>query len=123
MKYDIWFNGKFVPHEDAKVHVLSHAIHYGSSVFEGIRAYDAKKGVAIYRLGEHIRRLLDSAKIYRMQSPYDQEIIEQASIEIISRSKLKASYIRPILFRGEGPMGVNPLDNPVETAIAAFPWG
>ncbi|MCY4159010.1 MAG: branched-chain amino acid transaminase [Bacteroidetes bacterium] len=123
MKYDIWFNGKFVPHEDAKVHVLSHAIHYGSSVFEGIRAYDTKKGVAIYRLGEHIRRLLDSAKIYRMQSPYDQEIIEQASIEIISRSKLKASYIRPILFRGEGPMGVNPLDNPVETAIAAFPWG
>ena len=123
MSYDIWFNGRLVPHEDAKVHVLSHAIHYGSSVFEGIRAYDTQKGIAIFRLREHIRRLLDSAKIYRMQSPYDLETLEQATIKTVSRSNLKASYIRPVLFRGVGPMGVNPLDNPVETAIAVFEWG
>ncbi len=123
MNYDIWFNGKLVPHEDAKVHVLTHAIHYGSSVFEGIRAYHTKKGIAVFRLREHIRRLLDSAKIYRMQSPYDQETLEKATLQTVSRSKLEASYIRPLLFRGVGPMGVNPLDNPVETAIAVFEWG
>ena len=123
MNYDIWFNGKLVPHEDAKVHVLTHAIHYGSSVFEGIRAYHTKKGIAVFRLREHIRRLLDSAKIYRMQSPYEQETLEEATLQTVSRSKLEASYIRPLLFRGVGPMGVNPLDNPVETAIAVFEWG
>ena len=123
MSFDIWFNGKFVPHEEAKVHVLSHALHYGSSVFEGIRSYDTKQGVTIFRLPEHIRRLVNSAKIHRMQSPYDQETLENACIEAVSRSGLKASYIRPILFRGAGPMGVNPLDNPVEVAIAVFHWG
>ncbi len=123
MHHDIWFNGKFVRHEDAKVHVLSHAIHYGSSVFEGIRAYHTRKGIAIFRLEEHVRRLVDSAKIYRMHSPFDKKTLENACIETVSRSKLKASYIRPVIFRGLGPMGVNPLDNPVETAIAVFEWG
>lgn len=123
MNYDIWFNGKFVPYEDAKVHVLAHAIHYGSSVFEGIRAYQTKKGTAIFRLPEHMRRLLDSAKIYRMKPPYDRETLQRATIQTIFRSKLESSYIRPIIFRGLGPMGVNPLDNPVETAIAVYEWG
>ncbi|MCY4224192.1 MAG: branched-chain amino acid transaminase [Bacteroidetes bacterium] len=123
MTYDIWFNGKLVPHAEASVHVLSHAIHYGSSVFEGIRSYNTKNGTAVFRLSEHIRRLLDSAKIHRMQIPYDQEILENASIETLINSQLKASYIRPVMFRGYGPMGVNPLDNPVETAIAVFEWG
>lgn len=123
MTYDIWFNGKLVPHAEASVHVLSHAIHYGSSVFEGIRSYNTKNGTAVFRLSEHIRRLLDSAKIHRMQIPYDQETLENASIETLINSQLKASYIRPVMFRGYGPMGVNPLDNPVETAIAVFEWG
>ncbi len=123
MNYDIWFNGKFVPHEEAKVHVLAHVIHYGSSVFEGIRAYQTKKGTAVFRLREHMRRLLDSAKIYRMKPPYDLEALQQAAIQTISRSNLQSSYIRPIIFRGRGPMGVSPLDNPIETAIAVFEWG
>ncbi len=123
MTHDIWFNGKLVPHKDAQVHVLSHAIHYGSSVFEGIRSYDTDKGTGIFRLREHIRRLLDSATIHRMQVPYDQSTLEQAAIKTLSNSKLKSSYIRPVIFRGFGPMGVNPLDNPIETAIAVFEWG
>ena len=123
MTHDIWFNGKFVPHEEAKVHVLSHAIHYGSSVFEGIRSYHTKQGKAIFRLSEHIRRLVDSAKIYRMQLPYDQKALEQAAIKTVLRSGLPSSYIRPVIFRGFGSMGVNPLENPVETAIAVFEWG
>ncbi|MCY4233969.1 MAG: branched-chain amino acid transaminase [Bacteroidetes bacterium] len=123
MTHDIWFNGELVPHKEAQVHVLSHAIHYGSSVFEGIRSYQTEKGTAIFRLAEHIRRLLDSATIHRMQVPYDQASIETAAIDTLSKSKLKASYIRPVIFRGYGPMGVNPLNNPVETAIAVFEWG
>lgn len=123
MNYDIWFNGRFVPYEEAKVHVLAHAIHYGSSVFEGIRAYQTRKGTAIFRLSEHIRRLLDSGKIYRMDSPYNQKELERAVIQTVSRSKLQSSYIRPVMFRGLGPMGVSPLENPVETAIAVFEWG
>lgn len=123
MNYDIWFNGNFVPYEEAKVHVLTHAIHYGSSVFEGIRAYQTRKGTAVFRLSEHIRRLLDSGKIYRMDSPHNQKELEQAVIQTISRSKLQSSYIRPVMFRGLGPMGVSPLENPVETAIAVFEWG
>ncbi len=123
MNYDIWFNGDFVPYEEAKVHVLTHAIHYGSSVFEGIRAYQTRKGTAVFRLREHIRRLLDSGKIYRMDSPHNQKELEQAVIQTVSRSKLQSSYIRPVMFRGLGPMGVSPLENPVETAIAVFEWG
>ncbi len=123
MNHDIWFNGEFVPHEEAKIHVLSHVVHYGSSVFEGIRSYQTQKGTAVFRLREHMRRLLDSAKIYRMHPPYDIEALQQAAIQTISRSNLKSSYVRPIIFRGHGPMGVSPLDNPVETAIAVFKWG
>jgi len=123
MKPDIWFNGDFVSYEEAQIHVLSHVIHYGSSVFEGIRCYETEQGPAIFRLEEHMQRLLDSAKVYRMEIPYDLDDLNQAVVDTVERSGLRECYIRPIAFRGEGPMGVNPLDNPVETAIAVWEWG
>ena len=123
MDHPIWFNGKLVPHEEATVHVLAHALHYGSSVFEGIRCYDTQRGSAVFRLREHMRRLVDSAKIHRMDIPYSLSDLEDAVIETISESGLKACYIRPLVFRGHGPMGVNPLKNPVETVIAVWEWG
>lgn len=123
MKPDIWFNGEFVPYEEAQTHVLSHVIHYGSSVFEGIRCYETTQGPAIFRLDEHMQRLLDSAKVYRMDLPYSLEELNEAVTNTIQRSGLKECYIRPVVFRGEGPMGVNPLDNPVETVIAVWEWG
>ncbi len=123
MKHDIWFNGKLIPFDEAKVHVLSHALHYGSSVFEGIRCYNTARGSAVFRLGPHMRRLVDSAKIHRMEIPYSQEELEAATIETIENSGLAECYIRPLVFRGMGPMGVNPLKNKVETVIAVWEWG
>ena len=123
MKASIWFNGKMVPFEDAKIHVLSHVIHYGSSVFEGIRSYDTAKGHAVFRLSAHMRRLMDSAKINRMDLPYNQPTLERAALETVASSELEASYIRPVVFRGVGEMGVNPLNNPVEVFIAVWEWG
>jgi branched-chain amino acid aminotransferase len=123
MKPDIWFNGELVPYEDANVHVLSHVLHYGSSVFEGIRCYETDRGSAIFRLDQHMRRLVDSAKIYRMEIPYSQEELESATIKTIENSGLEECYIRPLVFRGMGPMGVNPLQNKVETVIAVWEWG
>lgn len=123
MKPDIWFNGTFVPYEDAQTHVLSHVIHYGSSVFEGIRCYETEEGSAVFRLEEHMQRLLDSAKVHRMDIPYSLQELNEAVVETIERSGLRECYIRPVAFRGEGPMGVNPLDNPVETVIAVWEWG
>ena len=123
MNAEIWFNGKFVPFEDAKIHVLSHVVHYGSSVFEGIRCYETAKGSAIFRLGAHIRRLINSAKIYRMPIPYSQEELEAAAVATVQRSGLRSCYIRPVVFRGLGGMGVNPMENPVESCIAVWEWG
>ncbi len=123
MAYDIWFNGKMVPHEDAKIHVLSHVIHYGSSVFEGIRCYDTEKGPAVFRLPEHMRRLIDSARIYRMVPPYDANDLQKATLETIALSGLRACYIRPVIFRGLGSMGVSPLKNKIETFVAVWKWG
>lgn len=123
MQHDIWFNGELVPYEDANIHVLSHVVHYGSSVFEGIRCYETDKGSGIFRLREHIRRLYDSAKIYRMEIPYSIEELEAATIETIKKSGLKSCYIRPVVFRGMGSLGVNPLKNNVETVIAVWEWG
>ncbi len=123
MGADIWFNGKFIPFGDAKIHVLSHALHYGSSVFEGIRCYDTAKGSAVFCLSGHMRRLVDSARIHRMEPPYDQAALEQASLKTVRRSGLTACYIRPVMFRGVGNMGVNPLTNPVETFVAVWEWG
>ncbi len=123
MQHDIWFNGKLVPYEDATIHVLSHVVHYGSSVFEGIRCYETKKGSGVFRLKEHMRRLYDSAKIYRMEIPYTQEELEAATLNTISESGLKSCYIRPVVFRGMGSRGVNPLQNDVDTVIAVWEWG
>ena len=123
MSADIWFNGKFVPFEDARIHVLSHVVHYGSSVFEGIRCYDTAKGSAIFRLSAHIRRLVDSAKIYRMSIPYSQQELEASSIATVRRSNLRSCYIRPVAFRGLGELGLNPLSCSVESFIAVWEWG
>lgn len=121
----IWFNGKLVPWEKATVHVLSHALHYGSSVFEGLRAYETPKGVAIFRLHDHSKRLLDSAKVYRMALPYSADEIDQACRQVIAVNGLKkGAYIRPVALRGYGEIGVTPKnDPPVEVAVAAWEWG
>lgn len=120
---DIWFNGKLVPYEQATIHVLSHVVHYGSSVFEGIRCYETEKGSAVFRLREHLRRLVDSARIYRMDIPYSLDELEAATMQTIQNSGLAACYIRPVVFRGMGSLGVNPLRNHVETVIAVWDWG
>jgi branched-chain amino acid aminotransferase len=121
----IWFNGKLVPWEKATVHVLSHAIHYGSSVFEGVRAYQTPGGVAIFRLRDHTRRLFDSAKIYRIAMPFSPEQINDACRQVIAANGLsRGAYLRPIVFRGYGEIGVTPKqDPPTDVAVAAWEWG
>jgi branched-chain amino acid aminotransferase len=121
----IWFNGKLVPWASATTHVLSHALHYGSSVFEGVRAYKTPKGLVIFRLAEHTRRLFESAKIYRIAIPYSQAQINVACREVVTANELvNGAYLRPVVFRGYGEIGVAPkIDPPVETAIAAWEWG
>lgn len=119
----IWYNGKLVPWEDAKVHVLSHALHYGTSFFEGARCYKTKRGPACFRIGDHVRRLIDSLKIYRTEAPYSYDEIVAAIIETIRANKLDECYIRPIVFRGYGELGVNPAHSPVDTVIAVWGWG
>jgi len=119
----IWMNGKLVNWDDANIHVLSHVIHYGSSWFEGIRCYDTKNGSAIFRLDAHLRRLYDSVKIYRGQIPYDETQLTEAIKQTILASKLKACYIRPVVYRGYGDVGVNPFGCPVDVTIAVWEWG
>ena len=119
----IWMNGQFVAWDDAKVHVLSHVLHYGSSVFEGIRCYNTKQGPAIFRLGEHIERLAYSAKIYRMKLPFSTEQIERACIDTVATNRLLECYIRPLVYRGYSHVGVNPVGTPIEVMVAAYPWG
>ena len=121
----IWHRGKLVPWHEATVHVLAHGLHYGSSVFEGIRAYDtATHGPAIFRLGAHLRRLRDSARIYRFALPYDPDELRQACFDVIRANDLRAAYLRPIVYRGYGSLGVGAIDKcPVEVSIAAFKWG
>jgi branched-chain amino acid aminotransferase len=119
----IWINGEFVAWEDAKVHVLSHALHYGTGVFEGIRAYDTERGTAIFRHHDHLKRLEQSARLYYMDLPYPQEQLREVSHELIARNGFKSCYIRPLVFRGSGPMGLNPLENRVEAMIAVWEWG
>jgi branched-chain amino acid aminotransferase len=116
-------NGEFVAWEDAKVHVLTHCMHYGTGVFEGIRAYDTEVGTAIFRHHDHLARLENSAKLYYMDVPYSREALREATHELIVRNGLRACYIRPLVYRGHGPMGLNPLDNPVEVSIAVWEWG
>ncbi|MCC7461491.1 MAG: branched-chain amino acid transaminase [Gammaproteobacteria bacterium] len=121
----IWFNGKLIPWEQATVHVLAHALHYGSSVFEGVRAYETPRGVAIFRLREHTQRLYDSAKIHRITIPFQPEQLNDACRLTVAANDLKrGAYIRPIAFRGYGEIGVAPkIDPPVDVAIAAWEWG
>jgi branched-chain amino acid aminotransferase len=119
----IWMNGELVAWEDAKVHVLTHALHYGTGVFEGIRCYETDRGPAIFRHAEHIDRLFKSAELYFMEIPYSKEQIREATHETIVRNGLRACYIRPLVIRGAGPMGLFPLDCPVEVSIAVWEWG
>jgi branched-chain amino acid aminotransferase len=119
----IWHNGRLISWDDAKIHVLSHVVSYGSSVFEGVRCYDTERGPAIFRAGDHARRLLDSGKIYRMEIPYSIEQLNSAMIDLIRANRLRACYVRPIALRGYGDMGVLPKNNPVEVYMACFPWG
>lgn len=119
----IWHNGKLIHWDQAHVHVMSHVIHYGSSVFEGIRCYQTERGPAIFRLQEHMQRLLDSAKIYRMDLPYTLEQLNEAVIETVEANGVSPCYIRPIAFRGYGELGVHPVKNPIEVYIGNFPWG
>jgi branched-chain amino acid aminotransferase len=119
----IWMNGEFVAWEDAKVHVLTHALHYGTGVFEGERCYDTARGPAIFRHDEHLDRLERSAKLYYMDMPYSRDQLREATHELIARNGFRSCYIRPLVYRGHGPMGLNPLDNPVEAMVACWEWG
>ncbi len=119
----IWHNGRLIAWDDAKIHVLSHVVSYGSSVFEGVRCYETKQGPAVFRARDHARRLVDSGKIYRMDIPYSIDEISAAMLDLISVNQLRACYVRPIALRGYGNVGVLPTDNPIETYIACFPWG
>jgi branched-chain amino acid aminotransferase len=116
-------NGDFVAWDDAQVHVLSHALHYGTAVFEGIRAYETEQGTGIFRHDVHLDRLWRSAELYYMELPYSKEKLREATHELIVRNGFKSCYIRPIAFRGHGPMGLDPLSNPVDVSIAVWEWG
>ncbi len=119
----IWMNGAFVNWDDAKVHVLAHTLHYGTGVFEGIRCYKTDAGPAVFRLPEHLNRFFESAHILQMDMPFTRETVGEAILETIRVNKIDACYIRPLAYIGYGAMGVYPKDNPVQIAIAVWPWG
>lgn len=119
----IWHNGRFIAWNDATIHVLSHVVSYGSSVFEGVRSYVTKRGPALFRAYDHARRLVDSAKIYRMEFPYSADDLTKAMVDTVEINNLDSCYVRPIVLRGYGDVGVLPKNNPVDTYIACFPWG
>ena len=119
----IWMDGELVDWADAKVHVLSHAVHYGTGVFEGIRAYETARGAAVWHLDEHLKRLFRSAKLYHMEIPFSLEAITDATKEVIRANGLNACYIRPVVMRGYGELGVNPLTSPVNVFVGVWPWG
>jgi branched-chain amino acid aminotransferase len=119
----IWMDGKFVNWDDAKVHVLTHTLHYGLGIFEGIRCYETGKGSAIFRLDEHVDRLFDSAHIFLMEIPYSRKDIKDAIIETIKVNRIKSCYIRPLVYIGYGAMGLYPKDNPINVSIAVWSWG
>jgi len=119
----LWHNGKLIPWAEATVHVGSHALHYGSSVFEGIRCYKTERGPAVFRLPEHCRRLVDSGRIYRMELDYDAEQLAEACLETIRANEMEHCYVRPIALRGYHSLGVNPLPCPIETYIMVWEWG
>jgi branched-chain amino acid aminotransferase len=119
----IWMNGEFVPWEDAQVHVLSHGLHYGTGVFEGIRCYATQRGPAVFRHRDHLERLADSAELYHLPLPYEPEELRAATHQLIRRNALETCYIRPLAFRGYGEMGLYAPTAPVEVMIAVWPWG
>lgn len=119
----IWMNGAMVDWNDAKIHVASHIVHYGSGVFEGARCYDTVKGPACFRLDAHIRRLIDSARIYRMEPPYEAQALTDAVNDVIRANNFRACYIRPLIYRGYDSLGVNPLPCPIDVAIMVWEWG
>ncbi|CEG56979.1 branched-chain amino acid transaminase [Legionella fallonii] len=119
----IWHNGEFIPWADAKIHVLSHTLHYGGGAFEGIRFYKAPKGPAIFRLNDHVERFFYSMAVLKMNLPYSKEEVTTAITAVVSKNKLDSGYIRPLAFYGYGKMGVNPVGNPVDLIIACWPWG
>jgi branched-chain amino acid aminotransferase len=119
----IWKNGEFVPWKDAQVHVLTHGLHYGSGVFEGIRCYETERGSAIFRHADHLARLEKSAELYYMELPYSSEQIREATHELLRRNGLRSAYIRPIAFRGYGELGLYAKTAPVDVVVAAWPWG
>ncbi len=119
----IWMNGAFVNWDDAKVHVLAHTLHYGTGVFEGIRCYKTDTGPAVFRLPEHLNRFFESAHILQMDMPFTRETVGEAILETVRVNKIDACYIRPLAYIGYGAMGVYPKDNPVQVAIAVWPWG
>ncbi|MBE0432736.1 branched-chain amino acid transaminase [candidate division WOR-3 bacterium] len=119
----IWMDGKFVEWEDARIHIMSHVIHYGTGVFEGLRCYDTPNGSVIFRLKEHTDRLFNSAKIYRMEIPYTRDEINNVTVELIKKNCLKAAYVRPIAYRGYAELGVNPFPCPVSVTVATLQWG
>ena len=119
----IWHNGRFIPWQEAKIHVLSHVVSYGSSVFEGIRCYQTPSGPQIFRLREHIRRMQDSSKIYRMPIPFSADQLAEAMVELVRLNNMSSCYLRPIVLRGYGEMGVHSGKNPVEVFVACWEWG
>jgi branched-chain amino acid aminotransferase len=119
----VWKNGQLIPWKDATIHLASHVIHYGSSLFEGLRAYQTPKGTAIFRLKDHTRRLYNSCKIYRMEVPYTQDEFNKGVVDCVRANKLPACYIRPIIYRGYNMLGVNPFPNPVDCAVMVWEWG
>ena len=119
----IWYNGKFIDWDQATIHVLSHVVSYGSAVFEGIRCYDTAQGPAIFRLREHMQRLLNSAHIYRMDVPFSLDALCQASLDLVRENKVSACYLRPIVLRGYGDVGVDPQNCPIDVYFACWEWG
>ncbi|HZR56567.1 MAG TPA: branched-chain amino acid transaminase [Terriglobales bacterium] len=119
----IWHNGKLIRWEDATIHVMSHVVHYGSSVFEGVRCYQLPSGPAIFRAPEHMQRLLDSAKIYRIDVDYTREELIAAMVEVVKNNGISPCYLRPIILRGYGEAGVNPFNSPTEVYVINYPWG
>jgi len=119
----VWHNGKFINWDDATIHVMSHVVHYGSSVFEGIRCYAPPSGPAIFRAIEHIQRLIDSARIYRTDIPFTRDELIAAMLELVKRNGVWPCYVRPVVLRGYGDVGVNPLKLPIEVYICNYPWG
>lgn len=118
----VWMNGRLVQWKDANIHIASHVVHYGSGVFEGARCYDTAKGPACFRLDDHVRRLMESARVYRMEPPYDAAAIRQAILDTILANDYRACYVRPIVYRGYEALGVNPFPCPVDVAILVWEW-